>query len=165
MSIMATGFHPSFDALSACADQSDLDAARTRVGRHVAKCARCAAAVAEIRALGEAARGVELPAVPAGLWARIEKQASEPAPAPARATPSPERDDVWRPAPALRPTVHQPSASQRRSMRVGLGVLAAAVVLLGVLILTPGPSPLFATAASRITFTPFRPAPGARVQV
>jgi hypothetical protein len=165
MSIMTTGFHPSFDALSAYADQSDLDAARTRVGRHVARCASCSATVTEIRALGESVRGVGLCEAPEGLWARVEKQVREPVPAPVRETPSPAQDDVWRPAPALRPTVHQPSPLRRRSMRVALGVLAAAVVLFGVFVVMPGPSPLFATAASRIAFTPFRPAPGARVQV
>src|SRR5258707_109060 len=118
MSIMTTGFHPSFDALSAYADQSDLDAARTRAGRHIVRCERCSATVAEIRAMGDAARGVELPGAPEGLWARIEKQAGEPVPAPARATPSPEQDNVWRPAPALRPTVHQPSPLRRPSARV-----------------------------------------------
>lgn len=165
MSIITSGFHPSFDALSACADQSDLDAARTRTGRHVAKCASCAAVVTEVRALGDAARAAELPGAPEGLWARIEREASAQPPVGARLTPAPEDVEVWRPAPALRPTVHAAPSRRLRRTHIALGALAAAVVLFGVLIVMPGRSPLFATAPSRITFTPFRPAPGSRVQV
>jgi hypothetical protein len=166
MSILTNGFHPSFDALSTTADQSDLDAARTRTGRHVARCATCAAVVAEIREMGAAARAIELPGAPAGLWARIGRQAAnEPAPATPHPTPSPEREEVWAPAPSLRPTVHVPSPLRRRALRVGVGILAAAALVIAVLVAAPSRSPLFATAASRITFTPFRPAPGARVTV
>lgn len=67
------GFHPSFDALSAHADRADTDAARSRVGRHVAQCAVCRGTVDEIRALGGAARANEVPGAPAELWARIER--------------------------------------------------------------------------------------------
>lgn len=67
------GLHPSFDELSGHADRADTDAARTRVGRHVAGCNECSETVAEIRALGEAARQREGAAAPAGLWARIER--------------------------------------------------------------------------------------------
>jgi hypothetical protein len=66
------GLHPGFDELSAHADLADTDAARTRVARHVARCAACRRTVAEIRALGTAARASALPGAPAGLWQRIE---------------------------------------------------------------------------------------------
>lgn len=68
------GLHPSFDELSACADCADTDAARTRVGRHVARCSACRQTVTEIRALGHAARTSALPGAPAGLWQRIESR-------------------------------------------------------------------------------------------
>lgn len=67
------GLHPAFDELSAFADRADTEVTRSRVGRHVARCATCRDAVAEIRALGEAVRASEMPGAPAGLWARIER--------------------------------------------------------------------------------------------
>ena len=72
MSGLTTGFHPSFDALSAHADRNDVEAARTRVARHVARCDQCRAEVRDIRALGEAARAMSVPAAPGWLKARIE---------------------------------------------------------------------------------------------
>jgi hypothetical protein len=66
------GLHPSFDELSAHADRADTDAARSRVGRHVARCTACRATVAEIHAMGDAARSSEVARATAGLWARIE---------------------------------------------------------------------------------------------
>ena len=68
-----TGLHPSFGELSAHADRADTDAARSRVGRHVARCANCSEVVAEIRLMGDEARARQVPGAPAGLWARIER--------------------------------------------------------------------------------------------
>lgn len=68
------GLHPRFDELSAHADRADTDAARSRVGRHVARCAACSETVAEIRAMGDAARTSQPSGAPAGLWARIERR-------------------------------------------------------------------------------------------
>ena len=67
------GLHPSFDELSAHADRADTHAPQSRVGRHVAKCAACREVVAEIRALGQAARSTSTPGGPVGMWARIER--------------------------------------------------------------------------------------------
>jgi hypothetical protein len=74
MTRLTAGFHPDFEALSAHADRSDTEAARTKVGRHVAGCEACRATVAEIRAFGAAARGSDVPAMPRRLWGRIEQQ-------------------------------------------------------------------------------------------
>ena len=63
--------HPAFDALSAYADLTELDGARSRVGRHVARCAQCREVVTEIRGLGQAAREAETEGAPSGLWSRI----------------------------------------------------------------------------------------------
>lgn len=71
------GLHPSFDELSAHADRGDTEAARSRIGRHVARCATCRETVAEIRALGDAVRADPAPGAPAGLWARIERSLGE----------------------------------------------------------------------------------------
>lgn len=71
------GLHPSFDELSSHADRADTDAARSRLGRHVAACAACRETVEEIRALGDSARAVSVPGAPARLWARIERELHE----------------------------------------------------------------------------------------
>ena len=70
--------HPTFDALSAYSDSSDVVAARTRVGRHVAACSSCREVVEEIRGLGEAARAMRAEPAPSTLWLRIRAAASEP---------------------------------------------------------------------------------------
>jgi hypothetical protein len=71
------GLHPSFHELSAHADRADTDAARSRVGRHVAACTACRDTVAEIRGLGDAARASDVPGAPEGIWARIERRMND----------------------------------------------------------------------------------------
>ena len=66
-----TAMHPTFDALSAYADRTDLEGARSRTGRHVACCAECRDAIIDIRALGDAARAMKSDAAPPDLWDRI----------------------------------------------------------------------------------------------
>ena len=161
--------HPTFDALSALADLSDVDAARSRVGRHAAQCAQCRNVVAEIRELGASARAINVEGAPEDMWARIEQAAKETreAPAPARETPPPDATP-WDAAPSLRPTRHWPipvRRIQRSALRIG-GVLAMAAAALLVVVLATGETPsLIASAPSRMTVTPFRPAPGASVHV
>lgn len=147
MSRLMTGFHPSFDALSAHADRTDVEAARTRVARHVARCEQCRAEVREIRALGDAARAMSSPAAPARLRARIES-----------AAPSAEEPSVA--TPAVRPGhERRPRLRTRASIAASLFlVLAASVVL------WPRPS-LQAAGPSRLTFAPARPVPGGRLTV
>lgn len=168
MTLFTTGFHPAFDALSAHVDLSDVDAARTRVGRHVARCAACRDAVAELRALGDAARAVELPGAPSGMWARIERatRATAAAPSAPRATPSPEEPLVWEGAPSLRPTTHVPSHMPRLLRRGSAFLVAAAGVFVALLL----PSPFHRNLSGSPDlgtwrFSPANPAAGARVRV
>lgn len=158
--------HPTFDVLSECADREGPDAARSRTGRHLARCAACRAVVAEIRELGVAARLAEPAGVPEGLWLRIEKAATTSAleESASRETPPPDAKP-WEIAPSLRPTRHWPVPIKRSLARVAGGLLVAAAALVAVAIGTGRTPSLLATAPSRITMTPFRPAPGATVHV
>ena len=147
MSGLTTGFHPSFDALSAHADRNDVEAARTRVARHVARCEQCRAEVREIRALGDAARAMTVPAAPAWLRARIESavpHAEETSPAATFAGTTP---------------VRSPRRRAALSIAAGLVVIATATV-----VLWPRPA-LQAASPSRLTFSPSRPVPGGRLTV
>jgi len=167
MSFLLTGFHPSFDALSAHADLSDVHGARSRVGRHLARCAVCREQVDEIRAIGESVRQAELPAAPAGLWDRIERAAatSQRMPTPARPTPEPESDS-WKGAPALRPTTHGRPMVRTGLRRGGIALLAAAAVMAVLLWPTSNQQPLEAGASvGRWRLAPAFPAPGTVVQV
>lgn len=167
MSFLLIGFHPTFESLSAHADECDVNAARTRIARHVARCAQCAGTVAEIRAMGEAARAAELPGAPAELWARIEGAQADDAPTSrARETPAPDSDVPWQAAPALRPTTHVPSPA-RRGLRRGAIALAAAAVITAVLLVPLGRGERLEAAAQRDTwrFSPAVPAPGSTVTV
>jgi hypothetical protein len=155
-------FHPTFEALSAYADEREADAARTRVGRHVERCAACRDTVGEIRALGDAARASELPGAPATLWAGIARAA--------RAVP------VERPAGVATFVEGAPSSGASdtnagaapRARGTGAtpwiagGALVAAVVLLGVLA-NGSRRNLRAAAPARLTVEREYAVPGARV--
>ncbi len=140
--------HPTFDALSAYSDSSDVVAARTRVGRHVAGCTSCREVVAEIRGLGEAARAIRAEAAPSDLWLRIRAAASEPR--------------------ALEPVEPRAAAGagapgrRRRLVAAMLTAVAAAVVAVTAWPRTAG---LHAAVTSRLTFAPSRPVPGSVVKV
>lgn len=158
--------HPTFESLSACADRDASDVAGSRVGRHVARCVECGAVVAEIRALGTAARAVEYAGAPAALWTRIARAAERAAETDGqpRETPAPDAHP-WDVAPSLRPTRHWPIPTKRSLARIGGGLLVAATALIAVILASGHPRSLLATAPSRITMTPFRPAPGSVVHV
>lgn len=161
------GFHPSFDALSSFVDLSDVDAARSRTGRHVARCEPCGVTVGEIRALGDAARAAEVAGPPADLWTRIERAQAdgEPATRAPRETPAPESGD-YKSAPALRPTRHLPSPMRRGLRGAGALLLAAGLILAVLLVPTRRGERLQAGgSAGTWRFTPARPAPGAAVSV
>jgi hypothetical protein len=157
------GFHPSFDALSAHADRSDLKAARTRVGVHVSRCAACAQTVAEIHALGEAARDEVLPGAPAGLWARIEagmrdmdREVSRPI----------ERADQQAivVAPSVHPTRQRGVMPTSTRARFGLGFLiAAGGGLLAILLASGSRQNLGAAPPSRLTLDRSYVKPGTSV--
>ena len=158
--------HPTFESLSARADRDASDVAGSRVERHVARCAECGALVAEIRALGAAARAVEYVGAPAALWTRIERAVERAAETegPPRETPAPDARP-WDVAPSLRPTRHWPIPTKRSLARIGGGLLVAATALIAVVLATGNPRSLLANAPSRLTMTPFRPAPGSEVHV
>lgn len=147
MSGLMTGFHPSFDALSAHADRTDVEAARTRVARHVARCEQCRAEVQEIRALGDAARAVRSPGAPAWLRARIESAAPRP-------------EQPIRTSPAVPPTDRK-MPLRRRVTGIAAGLLLVATTSV---VLWPRPS-LQAAGPSRLTFAPARPAAGGRLTI
>lgn len=144
--------HPTFEALSAHADTAHDVASVSRVGRHVARCERCRAEVAEIRALGEAARAVEVGGAPADLWARIEKAATAPRPASASSV-------------AIMATTADgplPMARRHRALVAATLVIGAALAAVA---LWPRRASLQAAAPSRLTFTPSRPRPGSTVRI
>ena len=158
--------HPAFESLSAFADAPDAAAARTHVARHVARCAECRAVVAEIRAMGEAARAPTVESVPRDLWSRIEHSAAQEAERSIKPRETPPPDAApWEAAPSLRPTRHVPTPIARSAVRVGAALACAAAALLVVVLLTGRTRSLLASDATRISFTPFRPAPGALVHV
>ena len=71
MTMLSMRTHPSEETVSRLADQSEIERARSRAGRHVARCEECANTIAEMRALGEAARAMPDAPLPAALDARI----------------------------------------------------------------------------------------------
>src|SRR2546423_2340517 len=150
MSMLLRGFHPSFDALSAHADLSDIDGGRTRVGRHVARCARCADLVEDIRRLGDSTRAAVIPGVPAGLWTRIEVLLKEPS-SPASATPGHAGAAVAR-SPSGPPPIPQRRTPAYGSVaRLGVGLSIAAGTALAAVLLATGPRrDLRASAPSRL---------------
>ncbi len=140
MNVLLDRLHPSFEALSAHSDLSDVGRASSRIARHVARCEQCAAVVAEIRALGDAAREEVLGAPPPELWSHIEAAA----------------EDGTRLPP-------QPLSDRTRRLRFSIsrsGVLLAAAAALLVLLAWPGDRRLQASGTSRLTFSPSRPVPG-----
>lgn len=164
MTSLLKGLHPSFEALSAHADRSDLKAARTRVARHVSTCATCARTVAEIRALGDAARAVELPGAPPGLWARIEagvragdREVARPI---ARADDSTPNNAA--------PVSNRPTTSLTGGARtrIGLGVLVVSSIALLAMLFAPGSRQnLGAAPPTRLTLDHMYVAPGATINL
>jgi hypothetical protein len=72
MTMLTMSMHPSDETLSRLADQSEVERMRLRAGRHVARCARCAAEIAAIVALGDTAREMPDVPLPTVLLERIE---------------------------------------------------------------------------------------------
>jgi hypothetical protein len=159
------GIHPTFDALSACADVSELDGARTLVGRHVARCTQCREVVNDVRRLGAVARETEPEGAPDGLWERIETAAARAAGQETKPRATVPREAVRKVAQPMRATRNWPSPTKRSLARIGGGLAIAAVALIAVALGTGRTPSLLATAPSRLTMTPFRPAPGSKVHV
>lgn len=166
MNRLLSALHPTFETLSAHADRSDVDGARTRAGVHVARCATCREVVAEIRALGDAARATPVHGAPSGLWSRIEseaKRASRPDAAIASRGARDARDHIDDVAPAGGQT---PPVTGRRGRfaLIGFGSLVAAAAIIA-LVAWPRPTGLEAAGTSRLSVTPGRPIPGGTVSV
>ena len=161
---MMSVLHPTFDALSAYADQSNPNAGTGRVGRHVATCAQCTDVVREIRELGESVRASTIEGAPRDLWSRIALAvATEPKPAPRESTPP---DSVpWEIAPSLRPTRTWPVPARTALRRVAIAVTVATAALIVAVVVTQRTPPLYASGPSRFTISPARPAPGTTVHV
>lgn len=163
------GMHPSFDDLSAHVDRSDVDAARSRVGRHVAKCAACRGTVGEIRAMGDAARAVVLSGAPAGLWERIAESVASGA---RRASADVVRSDGAVALPLSRDDVAVPAQSSGRppatkrvwETRLGLGLVAALLVSSAVFVVDSW-RPLSAATPSRLTLSREYVVPGTALTV
>lgn len=166
MNRLLSALHPTFDALSAHADRSDVDGARSRIGGHVARCATCREVVAEIRALGDVARATPVHGAPSDLWSRIEseaKRASRPDAAIASIRARGARGHVDEIAPAGGRT--PPDTGRRgRFALIGVGSLVAAAALLAV-VAWPRQAGLQAAGTSRLSVTPGRPIPGGTVRV
>ena len=161
MNVLADLLHPTFDELSAHADRSDVDAARTRIGRHVVRCASCSGTIAEIRALGDAARARELPGVPPSLWARIEREVATAPVTSLRVTTRADAHGV----PAASSTER---LSRRRvpfARRGSLALVAAAVVVVMVFLASGSPRDLGAAPPTRLTLDRFFVVPGHGVAV
>lgn len=157
--------HPTFHALSAYADLSDVDGARTSVGRHVKRCAECSGVVEEIRALGASAREETDESAPEGLWARIERAANAPNETASPRETLPPDAKPWDAAPSLRPTKHWPVPLPTSSRRLWVGIAVAAAAAIVAVLAWPADRSLQASAPSRVTFSPGRPVPGGMMTV
>jgi hypothetical protein len=159
MSHLTMGSHPEFDALSALADLDARRGVRSRAARHVERCESCRAVVEEIRALGDAARALDIEPAPADLWERIRLAADGDS---ARTAASALADRAVTIVPVRERTValDVPASSSRAwTVRRVLGG-AAIVVVLAAMVLWPSRASLDASGPSRLTFTPSRPVPG-----
>lgn len=165
MNALMYAMHPTFDELSAFADLSDVGGKKTRVGRHVSRCARCRDTLEDIRALGIAVRASSSEGAPSGLWHRIERAArgNSVSQAEPRETLPPDAPE-WEIAPSLRPTGFVASPFRARPVRWLIGV-AAAVIVVGAVLLWPNGRSLGAASVSRLTFSPARPVPGGILSV
>ena len=167
MTEIAMGPHPEFDALSAYADLDAAHAARSRVGRHVASCPRCRGEIAEIRALGAAARAIEVERAGSALWEKIRTGAAADGAFDVAASRT-ERAVVIEPARDEQHSRSGSPAAARSRRPLGLTALgggAALVIALVALALWPSRSSLNASGTSRLTFTPGRPVPGGMMTV
>ena len=161
--------HPTFDALSAFADATSEDVSQARVRRHVRECDACRATVAEIRALGDAARAMPLRAAPSDLLARVAARRVDEV----EVAPHVSIADSGMPAgPAdVRPVgdastagAHAPRGLATRGKSIVLGATLVVLALAAAMML-PSRTPLEATGLSRLAVSPGRPAAGGTLVV
>lgn len=145
--------HPSDETLSRIADQSETERMRSRAGRHVMTCARCRAELAELAALGDAARAMPEAPLPPALWARIE--ATDVA-----SDTSPSRD-------GLRRLDGDKTVARGSVRRRALVAVAVAATIMAVFLLWPSVhrSELAAADADRLTISPRYPRAGTTARI
>ena len=162
MNMLTTSMHPSDEVLSRLADLSEVERMRSRAGRHVARCERCRNEVAAIEALGERARGMHEPAVPAALRTRIEsarRRAAYEGPT-TRHAPGGGNADV--PADIVLPSSARPRITRKR----GVAVAAAAAIVVAVLAWPAWRERNLAAASpGRVTMYPRYPRAGSTVRI
>jgi hypothetical protein len=158
--------HPTFDALSAFADASSEHVSHARVRHHVRECDVCRATVAEIRALGDAARAMPLRAAPSDLWARVaagrmddvEVATGGDSGVPVALADAPPAGNT--------PSVDVPASrgAGARGTSIVLGAMLVVLALAASMML-PSRTPLEATGLSRLAVSPTRPAAGGTLVV
>ena len=156
MTMLSMSMHPSDEALSRLADQSEIDRMRSRAGRHAAHCERCRAEIAAIEALGEAARALPEPALADAVRARIAERRRSDGPLAPSLFGAPRLAD----GPGERS--HRHWSTKKRS-----AVAAAAAVIVLVALLGPAwrRHVLAAAGPGQATMFPLYPHPGAQVGV
>ena len=163
MSLMMS-IHPSDETLSRLADLSEVELLRTQAGRHATRCDECTAAIAELRALGEAARAIPDVQPPSLLWTRIGNGRAESAHAAEGSAAEPVR------LPPPDSAGQQDEGTRRwsgRVIRMASSVLASAAAVVVTVLLWPSHSVphLSAAGLERLVLTPLYPAPGGTVRV
>jgi hypothetical protein len=162
--------HPTFDALSAFADASSDDVSQARVRRHVRACDACRATVAEIRAMGAAAREMPVTAAPPDLWARVAARRVDEVEVETGTTMI---GDAGAPIarPDVPPSADTPAADGDasrgltiRGKSIAFGVTLVMLALAASMML-PSRMPLEATGLSRLAVSPARPVAGGTIAV
>lgn len=161
MTLLSNVLHPNEETLSRLADQSELDRIRSRAGRHVAHCDRCTAAVAALYEIGEAARGMSEPVLPAALLPRLVAARAQGTAVPAAV---PRRSSLEMVAVALGAVTARPRhwVTRRRG-----AVMAAAAAIVLVALISPSwrAAPLAAASHGDATIFPRYPRPGATIGI
>lgn len=135
--------HASFRALTRYADSTASRSERAALAEHLARCRRCRAELESIRELGDAARELAQPSLPAGGFDRIHRRIRA-------------GERVILPA-----TEGRGKASRRPWRRVAAATAAVAVLAVGALV-RPGP---VLAGRSELVLRPARPMAGELVEV
>ena len=156
MTMLSMSMHPSDETLSRLADQSEIEQARSRAGRHVARCARCRGEIAGMKTLGDTVRALPEPALSDTVWARVIERRRSEGPLP----PLMAGTLLQESGPAMRRPVRW-SATKRRVM----AAVAAAIVLAALLAPIWRRHTLAAASPGEATMNPRYPNPGATVGI
>ena len=155
--------HPTDETLSRLADLSEVELSRSRAGRHASRCAECTATIAELHALGDAARA--MPDVPPSplLWTRIEEARGGALRASEVSTGDARQSSLFHSWGASGESIGRRSG---RLVRAATVLAAAAVVVAATLLWRSLSVPdLTAAGLERLVLTPVYPAPGSTLRV